>query len=95
MKLTETKDGVIVEVFVKPNSPKFEVVVEGNEVVVRSTEEPTKGKVNKELIKEFSKLFHTKVEIVSGSTSRQKRLLIRDVEKNGVERFLHGDSTVP
>jgi len=95
MKLTETKDGVIVEVFVNPNSPKFEVVVEGNEVVVRSTEEPTKGKVNKELIKEFSKLFHTKVEIVSGSTSRQKRLLIRDVEKNGVERFLHGDATVP
>jgi len=95
MKLTETKDGVIVEVFVNPNSPKFEVVVEGNEVVVRSTEEPTKGKVNKELIKEFSKLFHTKVEIVSGSTSRQKRLLIRDAEKNCVERFLHGDATVP
>lgn len=55
MKLAQTKDGIVVEVFVKPNSAKFEVFLEGGEVVVRSTEEPTKGKVNKELIKEFLK----------------------------------------
>jgi len=88
MSITETKDGVIVEVFVKPNSQKFEVTVEGGEIVVRCTEEPVKGKVNKELIKELSKLFHTKVEIVSGATSRQKRLLLEGLEKVQVERQL-------
>jgi uncharacterized protein len=92
MKLTETKDGVVVEVFVKPNSQKFGVTVEGDEIVVRCTEEPVKGKVNKELIKELTKLFRTQVELVSGATSKQKKLLIKTVERNQVERLLHNQS---
>jgi uncharacterized protein len=88
MKLTETKDGTIIEVFVKPNSQKFEVAVEGDEIVVRCTEEPVKGKVNKELIKEITKLFHTKIGLVSGSASRKKMLLIKDTTKNEVEHLL-------
>ena len=93
MKLTETKDGVVIEVFVKPNSQKFGVVVEGDEVVVRCTEEPTKGKVNKELIKELTKLFRTQVELVSGATSKQKKLLIKNVEGKEVERTLQKETT--
>lgn len=89
MKIIETKDGVILEVFVKPKSQKFEVLLEGDEVVVRCTEEPVKGKVNKELLKALSKLFHTNVELVSGATSRQKRLLLKGIEKSDVERLLH------
>lgn len=88
MKLSEAKDGVVLEVFVKPNSQKFEVVVEGDEVVVRCTEEPVKGKVNKEIIREFSKLFHTPVELVSGATSKQKRFLIKSITKSEVEHIL-------
>jgi uncharacterized protein len=88
MKLTETKDGTIIEIFVKPNSPKFEVAVEGEEIVIRCTEEPVKGKVNKELIKELTKLFHTKIGLVSGSVSRKKLLLIKDTTKNEVEYLL-------
>ena len=89
MKITETKDGALIEVFVKPNSARFEVIVEDGELVVRCTEEPVKGKVNKELVKELSKLFHSKVEIISGFTSKQKRLLITGVAKNEVEHLLH------
>jgi uncharacterized protein (TIGR00251 family) len=89
MRIIETKDGVILEVFVKPKSQKFEVLLEGDEVVVRCTEEPVKGKVNKELLKALSKLFHTNVELVSGATSRQKRLLLKGIEKSDVERRLH------
>jgi uncharacterized protein len=88
MKLTETKDGTIMEVFVKPNSLKFEVAVEGDEIVIRCTEEPVKGKVNKELVKELTKLFHTKIGLVSGSASRKKLLLIKDATKNEVEQLL-------
>src|SRR4030067_493963 len=85
MKITETKEGAILEVFVKPSSPKFDVAFDGQEVLVYCTEEPVKGKVNKELVKEFSKLFHSRVEIVSGFTSRQKRLLIVGMNKNDAE----------
>lgn len=89
MKLTETKDGTIIEVFVKPNQPKFSVKIDGDEIIIFCTEEPIKGKVNKELIKELSKLFHAKVELVSGATSKQKRLLVTGVAKNEVEQLLN------
>ena len=88
MKITETKAGTIIEVFVKPNSPKFELKIDNEEILVFSTQEPVKGKVNKELVKELTKLFHQKVEIVSGLTSRQKKFLIKNVGKSEVERLL-------
>lgn len=88
MNVNETKDGAIIEVFVKPNSPKFEIAIDDDAIVVFCTKQPIKGKVNKELVKEFSKLFHTKVKIVSGLTSKRKRLLITGVEKSKVEQLL-------
>jgi uncharacterized protein (TIGR00251 family) len=93
MKLTETKDGTVIEVFVKPNQSKFKVTIDGDELVVFSTEEPVKGKVNKEIVKELSKFFNNRVELVSGSTSRQKLLLIRGVGKAEAEKRLHEGST--
>ena len=88
MNLIETKDGVILKIFVKPNSSKFEVLLEGEEIRVRSTEEPEKGKVNREITKEFTKLFHKKTEIISGFTSRQKELFIVGISKNEAEKVL-------
>ena len=88
MKLGETTDGAIIEVFVKPSSPKFKIVIGDDEIVVFCTEQPVKDKVNRELVKEFAKLFHAKVEIVSGLTSKQKRLLIKGVGKSEVEQLL-------
>ena len=88
MRINEVKDGVILDVNVKPNSKEFKIVVEGDEFVVFCVEEPVKGKVNKELVKEFSRLFHSKVELVSGFTSKQKKLLIRGFRKSEVERIL-------
>ena len=88
MKITEVKEGLILELYVKPNSKEFKIVVDGDEIVVFCREMPTKGKVNKELTKEFSKLFHNKVELVSGFTSKQKKLLVRGVEKDELEHVL-------
>lgn len=88
MKITETQDGAIIEIFVKPNSREFKLTIENEELIVQCTEEPTKGKVNKELLKEFTKLFHKKVELTSGATSREKRLLIKGARKAEVERML-------
>ena len=92
MKINETKDGTIIEVFVKPNQPKFKIATENDEILISSTEEPVKGKVNKEIIKQLSKLFHAKVELASGSTSRHKTLLIKDAKKTEIEQLLHNQS---
>jgi uncharacterized protein (TIGR00251 family) len=88
MKISETKEGTVIEVFVKPNSAKFDLMIDGDEILILCTEEPVKGRVNKELVKELSKLFHSKVEIVSGFASKQKRLLIKGIGKSEVEHLL-------
>jgi uncharacterized protein (TIGR00251 family) len=88
MKITESKDGIIIEVFVKPKSPKFEIFLQEDKLIVRCTEEPFKGKVNKELLKALTRFFHTDVELVSGATSKQKRLLLKNIDKSEVERLL-------
>jgi uncharacterized protein (TIGR00251 family) len=88
MTLIETREGLVLEVFVKPKSREFRITVEQDKIVVYCREEPIKGKVNKEIVKEFSKLFHCKVELISGSTSKQKRLLIRGIEKSEAKRLL-------
>lgn len=89
MNIKETENGAIIEVFVKPSSKRFSITVDDGEIMVFCTEQPVKGKVNKELVKEVSKLFHAKVELVSGLTSKQKRLLIKGVAKNEVEQLLN------
>ncbi len=88
MKIIETKKDLIIEVFVKPKSANFEVTLEGDELIVRCTKEPVNGKVNKELLKALSKFFHTNVELVSGISSRQKRLLLKGIRKSEVEHLL-------
>jgi uncharacterized protein len=90
MKLRETEKGLILDVYVKPRSKEFRIMVEGDEIVVHCLEEPVGGRVNRELVKELSRLFGKKVELVSGSSSRQKRLLIKDTEKSEIERALMG-----
>ena len=88
MKLQETAQGVVLDVHVKPGSKEFRLQLEEDELVVLCREAPVKGKVNKELLKQFSRLFGRKVELVSGSTSRQKRFLISDIEAEEVNQIL-------
>ncbi|HLN90075.1 MAG TPA: DUF167 family protein [Candidatus Binatia bacterium] len=89
MSIRETKDGVTIKVFVKPNSPRFKLDQDDDEIIVHSTEEPVKGKVNKEIIKEFTKLLHVKVELASGFTSKEKQLFAKGIGKQQVEELLH------
>jgi uncharacterized protein len=85
MSIKETKEGLVLSIFVKPNSPRFKIELDRGEVVVYATEEPEKGKVNKEIMKEAGKLLGFRVEIVSGLTSKQKVLFLRGASKAEVE----------
>ncbi len=86
--MLKTAHGVVLDVHVKPNSKNFRVELDGDEVVVSCREAPVKGKVNRELVKKLSRLFNRRVELVSGFSSRQKKLLIRDIEAEEVNRIL-------
>ena len=93
MKVQETAQGVILEVHVKTSSKEFRLKIEDNELVVLCREAPVKGKVNKELLKQFSRLFGRNVELVSGFTSRQKKFLVNDIEAEDVTRILASASS--
>jgi uncharacterized protein (TIGR00251 family) len=88
MKLQVTAQGVVLDVYVKPKSENFRVELDGDELVVSCREAPVKRKVNRELLKKLSRLFDRRVEIVSGFSSRKKKLLIRDIEAEEVNRIL-------
>jgi len=88
LRAVETKDGVLLDVHVKPKSGSFKIVVEGDDIAVYCSEEPQGGRVNRELVKELSRLFHKKVEFVSGFASKDKRILVLDAVKSEIEQVL-------
>lgn len=88
MKLRKTAQGIVLDIYVKPNSKEFKIKTEEDELVVFCRETPVKGRVNRELIRELSRLFKRRVEIVSGFTSRQKKILIREIEAEEVARAI-------
>ena len=88
MKLWKTSQGIVLNVHVKPNSKQFQIKTEEDELVVFCRETPVKGRVNRELVKELARLFKRRVEIVSGFSSKQKKILIRNIEAKEVKQIL-------
>jgi len=88
MKLSKIAQGIVLDIYVKPNSKEFQIKTEEDELVVFCRESPVKGRVNRELIRELSRLFKRKVEIVSGFSSRQKKILIGDIEAKEFKQIL-------
>jgi len=75
------------EIKVKSKSSKFKIQL-NDEVTVFCKEAPVKGRVNRTVEKELTRLFEKKVAIVSGFTSRNKRVLIEKTSVEEVERVL-------
>lgn len=57
--------------------------------LVLCREAPIRGKVNSEFLKQFSRLFGRKVELVSGFTSKEKKILVRSIETDEAKRILN------
>ena len=90
LELLQVPQGTILEIRVKPKSRQFKTKL-NDELVIFCQETPVKGRVNNELVKQLSRLFKKKVEIISGFTSKQKKVLVRDAEVKEVEKILkHG-----
>ena len=87
-------DGVLVDIEVSPKSKRFEISgfnVWRGEIEVRIISVPMKGKANKEIIREFSKLTNSRVEIVSGLKSHHKTLMIYDIGESEFLDILRSD----
>lgn len=84
--LKETKDGLIVNIKISPNSKKNEIVREEEYTKIKITAQPIDGKANKALIEFLSKNFKipkTSIKILKGETSKEKTILFetKDEEK--------------
>jgi len=88
MRLRETARGTLIEIYVKPQSKQFKIEVKDDELLVFCRESPVKGRVNRELTKELSRLFKRRVQILSGFRSRQKTLLIENARTQEVNEIL-------
>ena len=88
LELRQVSGGVVVAVFVKPNSKQFQLKVEDGTLVATCRESPVKGRVNKELIKELSRIVKKRVEIVAGFTSKQKTVLITGINLDEADKTL-------
>ncbi|RLI97546.1 MAG: hypothetical protein DRO99_02900 [Candidatus Aenigmatarchaeota archaeon] len=77
MDAQETLEGVIIEVRARPGSPRFMLHRDGR-LELRS--QPEKGKANREALKELGKLFGCRAELLSGTSSRRKRLLLKGLK---------------
>ncbi len=89
--LNESKKGVIIQIYVKPESNKEELVLEGGELVFYTTEPPEKGRANAALIRYLSKRLGipvSKIDIISGQRDRLKMILIRDVKFDDIVELI-------
>ena len=82
-----TSRGVVLEIKVKPKSSKFKIQ-QNDEITIFCKEAPVKGRANRTVEKELARLFKRKVAIISGFSSRKKRVLIEKTSEEEVERVL-------
>ncbi len=90
INIKEVDGGIVVSVKVQPNASKDRVVGEhADQLKIAVTVAPEKGKANKAVIKVLSKLLGVKisdVQILSGETSRGKKVFIRDITEEDFNR---------
>ncbi len=82
--ITETDDGILVDIEVSPKSKKFEVIGYNQwreKIEIRIKSVPQKGKANKEIVNKFSDITGSQVEIISGLKSQHKTIKVCNMSK--------------
>jgi uncharacterized protein (TIGR00251 family) len=80
---------MIIDITVVPNSPKFSVGYKNGRLKVSLTSEPKMNRANIELIQNLSKLLGKQVRIISGLTSKRKKLSV-DISEDEWNAFVAG-----
>lgn len=88
--IKETKDGLIVNIKISPNSKKNEIINEGDFTKIKITAQPIDGKANKALIEFLSRNFKipkTFIKILKGETSKEKTILFETQDKEKLTKL--------
>jgi len=83
MSLKNFKDGVLLFVKVKPNSAKFSIK-RNHQIIIQCKSPPERNKANIEIKKKLQKIFKKEVEIIYGSKSNDKAILIHNISEEEV-----------
>lgn len=86
----ETKDGLIVNIKISPNSKKNEIVKEEEYTKIKITAQPIDGKANKALVEFLSKNFKipkTSIKILKGETSKEKTVLFETKDEEKLQKL--------
>ncbi|MCK5046491.1 MAG: YggU family protein [Candidatus Heimdallarchaeota archaeon] len=89
--ISESDNNVVLQLQVKPNSKKQEIVVDSldKKITIFVKAQPDKGKANKELLKFMAKILEkttSDISIIAGQTSRDKTIIVKNDTKQNVER---------
>ncbi|MDH7556322.1 MAG: DUF167 domain-containing protein [Candidatus Methanosuratincola sp.] len=88
--MRETKDGIILEILVKPNSKRDSISIEGGLLVVETREKAEQGRANTSVLKQLSKSLGvgtSSIVLLRGRFDRSKSILIRGAGTDVVERL--------
>ena len=86
--LKKTKDGAIFSLKISPNASKNEIIKTPDGFKVKITAQPIDGKANKALIEFLSKQFKVPksyFEILRGETSKDKTLLLKNIDEEKIQ----------
>jgi uncharacterized protein (TIGR00251 family) len=90
--VVQTADGAVIRVHVQPKARHEQILgMHGGRIKLAVTEPPDKGKANAAVVRLVAvalELSPSCVELLRGDTSRQKDLLVRNLEAAEVSRLL-------
>lgn len=81
-------EGLIIRLKISPNASKNEIIRSSDGIKIKITAQPIDGKANKCLIEFISKKYKipkSSIEIVRGKTSKEKTILIKNLDNDKLE----------
>ena len=81
-------EGLIIRLKISPNASKNENIRSSDGIKIKITAQPIDGKANKCLVEFISKKYKipkSSIEIVRGETSKEKTILIKNLDNDKLE----------
>ena len=81
-------EGLIIRLKISPNASKNEIIRSSEGIKIKITAQPIDGKANKCLVEFISKKYKipkSSIEIVRGETSKEKTILIKNLDNDKLE----------
>lgn len=88
--IKEVKNGLVLVLKISPNSSRCEFIKCTDGLKLKITAPPVDGKANKSVIEFLSKAFKVPksyFEIIKGETSKEKSILIKNIDTTKVEEI--------